>query len=299
MSDDGGFPGRRRWTRDEDARLTEAVTSLGTASWAMVASYVGTRRDWQCRERWQHHLDPSIVKGSWTREEDAFILNTVETTGRCWKWMAQQLNGRTAIACKNRYHSLSKDISVPPHLRSGACPGTCESQGPSGLQGCMPDVTTSCAITGPLASESICAHGVQLTDQGMDFAARLAQLPLPPSSSGCNERVMENSMMLGMPARPAVPLLAPPAQSYPAQTSAAQPDDSVVRRLLELHIPPHAHEHLNPANPRLRDSLAPVFDLVVRVASTPPGTAVGWSVDPRDTTGHMLITVLKYCMGLR
>jgi hypothetical protein len=33
----------------------------------------------QCRERWHNHLDPSIKKSTWTREEDKILIDAHKT----------------------------------------------------------------------------------------------------------------------------------------------------------------------------------------------------------------------------
>jgi hypothetical protein len=48
------------WTREEDAKLTEAVQKLGI-HWVPVAALVCTRTNTQCRQRWLDNLDPDRV----------------------------------------------------------------------------------------------------------------------------------------------------------------------------------------------------------------------------------------------
>jgi myb proto-oncogene protein len=48
---------RGRWTAEEDAKLTEAVTQLGN-DWVRVAAMVPRRTNIQCRRRWVKSLDP-------------------------------------------------------------------------------------------------------------------------------------------------------------------------------------------------------------------------------------------------
>ena len=38
----------------------------------------------QCRERWCHHLDPSIKKGDYTPEEDKIIMEMQNKSGNKW-----------------------------------------------------------------------------------------------------------------------------------------------------------------------------------------------------------------------
>ena len=100
---------RRRWTHEENDRLRAAVQSLGTRNdWDAVAALVGTRKGWQCRERWNHHLRPGVSNAEWTDAEDILLLSKVIEFGRKWKSIAGYLPGRTSASAKNRYHLLIK-----------------------------------------------------------------------------------------------------------------------------------------------------------------------------------------------
>lgn len=77
-----------QWSRDEDELLMTLVNA-GHKNWGALASKIPGRTSKQCRERWCHHLDPNIVKGEWTAEEDATILSMHEDIGNKWATIAQ------------------------------------------------------------------------------------------------------------------------------------------------------------------------------------------------------------------
>jgi nuclear transport factor 2 (NTF2) superfamily protein len=50
------------------------LVSQGFMNWGQLAEHMQGRTSKQCRERWTHHLDPSIIKSEWTEDEDDTIV---------------------------------------------------------------------------------------------------------------------------------------------------------------------------------------------------------------------------------
>ena len=69
------------WSVAEDDKIRELVGLNGPRGWSTIASELPGRRPYQCRDRWQNILDPSIKKGNWTREEDEKIIKLQEEMG--------------------------------------------------------------------------------------------------------------------------------------------------------------------------------------------------------------------------
>lgn len=46
-------------------------------------------------QRWVQHLDPTIVKGIWTAEEDAKLTSAIKKQGKDWVAVAAEVPGRT------------------------------------------------------------------------------------------------------------------------------------------------------------------------------------------------------------
>lgn len=57
------------WSVEEDENLV-ALIGQGFSNWSELATHTPGRTAKQCRERWCHHLDPSVNHGNWTMEED-------------------------------------------------------------------------------------------------------------------------------------------------------------------------------------------------------------------------------------
>jgi myb proto-oncogene protein len=120
-------PGLKKgqWTTGEDQQLTKLVES-GWESWPLISQQIPGRTSKQCRERWFHHLDPTIDRTPYTEEEDEQILATHASRGGKWAHIAKVLTAakgtgqrRTAEAIKIRFKTLDR------HRKSGAscaCP---------------------------------------------------------------------------------------------------------------------------------------------------------------------------------
>jgi hypothetical protein len=67
----------------------------------------------QCLHRWQKVLDPALVKGPWTEEEDKKVIELVEKHGpEKWSNIASFLPGRIGKQCRERYPKLIKIINL-------------------------------------------------------------------------------------------------------------------------------------------------------------------------------------------
>ncbi|XP_071660167.1 myb-related protein A isoform X4 [Patagioenas fasciata] len=97
---------RVKWTRDEDERLKKLVEQNGTDDWAFIASHLQNRSDFQCQHRWQKVLNPELIKGPWTKEEDQRVIELVQKYGpKRWSLIAKHLKGRIGKQCRERWHN--------------------------------------------------------------------------------------------------------------------------------------------------------------------------------------------------
>jgi myb proto-oncogene protein len=78
------------------------VGKYGPKQWSLIAQEMHAdqnndnlaRTGKQCRERWHNHLDPSIKKSVWTREEDKILIDAHLQRQVCvcvcvWVWVWQ------------------------------------------------------------------------------------------------------------------------------------------------------------------------------------------------------------------
>ncbi|KAL3499389.1 hypothetical protein ACH5RR_038482 [Cinchona calisaya] len=104
------FPSRRSsqagWTDEEDNLLAEVVKKFSGRNWKRIAECMTGRTDVQCLHRWQKVLNPDLVKGPWTKEEDDLIIHLVEKLGsKRWSAIAKFLPGRIGKQCRERWHN--------------------------------------------------------------------------------------------------------------------------------------------------------------------------------------------------
>ncbi|CAD8124793.1 unnamed protein product [Paramecium sonneborni] len=97
---------KRWWTEDEDQQLKDLVFQYGAKNWKKIASFFQDRTDVQCLHRWQKVLNPDLVKGPWTQEEDELLVRLVVGYGpKNWSQIAKHLPGRIGKQCRERFHN--------------------------------------------------------------------------------------------------------------------------------------------------------------------------------------------------
>ncbi|KAF8703844.1 hypothetical protein HU200_031940 [Digitaria exilis] len=88
------------WTTEEPVRFKL------TSDFLCAAESFPDRTAVQCLHRWQKVLNPELIKGSWTHEEDDIIINMVKKYGpQKWSLIATSLDGRIGKQCRERWHN--------------------------------------------------------------------------------------------------------------------------------------------------------------------------------------------------
>ncbi len=114
-----------RWTDMEDVVLKTAVKKYGEDEMDLISRriFLNTRSVDQCRQRWKKALQPGLVKGKWTKEEDSLILEMVKASSvpgedgesqMRWSEIAQHLPGRLGEHVKARWVN-----HLDPEIRKG------------------------------------------------------------------------------------------------------------------------------------------------------------------------------------
>uniref|UniRef100_A0A4W3JLG7 Transcriptional activator Myb n=1 Tax=Callorhinchus milii TaxID=7868 RepID=A0A4W3JLG7_CALMI len=97
---------KTRWTREEDEKLKKLVEQHGIEDWKVIANFLPNRTDVQCQHRWQKVLNPELIKGPWTKEEDQRVIELVQKYGpKRWSVIAKHLKGRIGKQCRERWHN--------------------------------------------------------------------------------------------------------------------------------------------------------------------------------------------------
>jgi myb proto-oncogene protein len=83
--------------------LRIAVSQHKAKNWKKIAEEFTDRTDVQCLHRWQKVLNPELVKGPWTKEEDELVMKLVSEHGpKKWSLIASHLRGRIGKQCRER-----------------------------------------------------------------------------------------------------------------------------------------------------------------------------------------------------
>uniref|UniRef100_S4R4K7 V-myb avian myeloblastosis viral oncogene homolog n=1 Tax=Petromyzon marinus TaxID=7757 RepID=S4R4K7_PETMA len=107
QKESGKRPGSKaRWSREEDDLLKRLVEKHGNGDWKFIANFFTNRSDVQCLHRWQKVLNPELIKGPWTKEEDHKVIELVQKYGpKRWSLIAKHLKGRVGKQCRERWHN--------------------------------------------------------------------------------------------------------------------------------------------------------------------------------------------------
>ena len=102
---------RGPWSVQENELLTEWVEKNGPKLWTLCSEFIKGRTGKQCREHWNNCLNPKLIKGEWTPEEDFLIMYFYLKCNGSWKTIINLFEGRTENSVKNRFFSQLRKIA--------------------------------------------------------------------------------------------------------------------------------------------------------------------------------------------
>ncbi|MBN3309077.1 MYBB protein, partial [Amia calva] len=89
-----------------DENLRTLVQNFGQNDWKSISSFLPSRTEHQCQHRWFKVLNPDLIKGPWTKEEDEKVIELVKKYGtKQWAMVAKHLKGRLGKQCRERWHN--------------------------------------------------------------------------------------------------------------------------------------------------------------------------------------------------
>lgn len=101
------------WTSSEDSLLLKLKEETPQKKpWTTLSKQFVNKTPQQIMNRWNKVLNPQLIKGGWTNEEDEILQKWVGEHGECgWTKVAAQLPGRIGKQCRERwFNSLKPDI---------------------------------------------------------------------------------------------------------------------------------------------------------------------------------------------
>ncbi|KAI8423605.1 hypothetical protein MSG28_012673 [Choristoneura fumiferana] len=90
----------------EDDKRLKMYVKMYSENWELIAAQFSDRSDVQCQQRWTKVVNPELVKGPWTKEEDEKVVELVAKYGpKKWTVIARHLKGRIGKQCRERWHN--------------------------------------------------------------------------------------------------------------------------------------------------------------------------------------------------
>ena len=98
----------RRFTPEEDQKLTELVQLYGAGNWIFIASCMKTRNSRQCKDRWCQYLSPEANQSAWTEEEEERLKQLYQKYNGKWLEIGKYFEGRALSQIRNKWKTLER-----------------------------------------------------------------------------------------------------------------------------------------------------------------------------------------------
>jgi hypothetical protein len=101
-----------RWCRKEDEELAELAIEL-CHNWVEIAQNFEKRSAKMCENRWNQVISLGLIKGKWSTEEDAIIVESMNHGILKWSEIAKRLPGnRVGKQCRERWCNHLDPVST-------------------------------------------------------------------------------------------------------------------------------------------------------------------------------------------
>jgi hypothetical protein len=99
----------KKWTKEEDSTLKDAVEKHNGKNWTAISALVLGRTRTQCTSRWYNTFrskgDETTARvGKWTKEEGKLKDAVKKHNGKNWEEISALVPGRTKEQCMSRWH---------------------------------------------------------------------------------------------------------------------------------------------------------------------------------------------------
>lgn len=95
-----------KWQKEEDEQLMQIMSQNERPNYSQLAQMFPGKTGQQVAERWDKVLNPKLMKGSWTDQEDETIIEFVKQNGtKKWQKLCQLLPGRIGKQCRERWRN--------------------------------------------------------------------------------------------------------------------------------------------------------------------------------------------------
>jgi hypothetical protein len=96
------------WTKEEDEILIQKTKEHNYKNWSAVASFIPGRTAIQCSARYKR-IQPGLIKGAWTPEEDLELLRLYKYYGKNWSNISRSMPQRTGKQIRDRFLNALDD----------------------------------------------------------------------------------------------------------------------------------------------------------------------------------------------
>ena len=104
-----------KWSPEEDELLSSLVKTYNYKNWKLISQHIRGRTAIQCLHRWTKILQPGLVKGPWTAQEDAKLYEWVKLNGPTkWTLCSETIPGRSGKQCREHWNN-----SLNPEVKKG------------------------------------------------------------------------------------------------------------------------------------------------------------------------------------